>query len=648
MTIVSVCIPNYVKGNLLYESGNLNVAVGSIVLVPLRSKTVIGVVLEECDLSEEMLSYEVKKIHTIIESFQCNVNTLKFVEKVADSCLMSVNSILKMVITPLIKRYKILLKKSAGELITEKCSEFHPNFSHEQQQILNCIMNSQQKKIVLDGVTGSGKTELYLQIAKQKVLNGGQVLILLPEILLTTQILSRASEIFGFDVHAWHSNVKQKHKDIIWIGVQNNSVKVVIGARSALFLPFSNLQMIILDEEHDVSFKQESMPIYNARDAAIIRAEILNIPILLVSATPSIETMYAVKKQQYQYFHLTNKHFHSAKTEIRIANMWNEKNQSLLHSMSLAEIFTALQNSRQVLIFLNRKGYAAATMCKNCMNFVKCRNCDVKLTYYKHHNHLKCRHCGYVVREHKVCGSCGSCDLLTYHPGIEKVHEEIQKHFPHARTLIVTKDTFEKENSQEILKTISNNEVDIVIGTQILAKGLHFSNMSLCIIVDANTAKFSGDIRSLERTHQILQQVIGRVGREEHGLAILQTFSPKSPLLQSIASGNKKAFIELELENRKIANVPPFTTFILVHITSTNEKKLCDWLKIIKIPETNEEIRVFGPIPAAMHRLQNRYRYQVLFKGITDVHKTVANWLQSIQVPYYISITVDVNPQSFY
>lgn len=648
-----VLIPSNINTLLSYATADENISEGDIVFVPLRKKITVGVVWQKDQ--KDSYDYEIKDIIEKAHNFNLDQNTRSFIDSFSTENLSVMGLVLKMVLGPFVRRHKIIIKKISQEknVLLNNDIETKP-LSKEQQNVFDAIVKSQGVS-VLDGVTGSGKTELYLQVAKKIVDDGGQVLILLPEILLTTQIIERAKVIMGNNLHSWHSNVKQKDKDLVWTGVQDKSIRCVIGARSALLLPFSNLKMIIVDEEHDISFKQETSPIYNARDMAVLRAKISNIPVVLTSATPSIETMYHVQQGHYRYFHLNQRNFSEAKLEIKVANMWDVSNKNdkvfpMLHPMSLDEISKTIAAGEQILIFLNRKGYAATTICSSCMSTVRCKNCDIKLTHYKYKKQLKCRHCGYIITEQKTCSTCGQESLYTYHPGVEKLHEELTNYFPHARILTVTRDTLEQEDTASVIQKISNHEVDIVIGTQVLAKGLHFPKMGLCIIVDANNQKFSGDIRSFERTHQLLQQVIGRVGREKRGLAIIQTLNKKSPVINSIASGSKQDFIKLELANREAAGVPPYGTFVLINISSGDEKRLHKWLLSTSIPESSTNIKVFGPIPAAIHRMHKKYRYQILFKGSNrkEILKTVERWLNSIQIPHYISVIADVDPQSFY
>lgn len=639
MDHVVVLVPNYPE--LTYSAGDLKLSIGDIVLVPIRNKNVIGVVVR---FSAEKLDFQLRNVIEVIEQFKIPAEILEFIDKAADMSLSRRDLLLKIVLGPVSKRYKILAKKVVNK-------QFYLGIdivlSDEQKVVLDSV--STNRTYVVDGVTGSGKTELYLQMAKKVAETGGQVLILLPEILLTTQIIERASKFFSVD--CWHSQVNQKEKDIVWLSVQNGSSKVVIGARSALFLPFKNLKLIIVDEEHDSSFKQDNNPIYNARDLSVLLGKILNIPTVLVSATPSIETMYKVKIGEYKYFHLNSRYNQQARTDIKVLNMWDAydkqtKTCPILHPQAIDLLKSTFDKGKQSIVFLNRKGYAASMICRSCMEAVKCVNCDVKLTYYKYKDKMKCRHCGYVIKSIISCKSCGKNDLFTYKPGVEKVHEEIVNNMPNARVISITRDT--EESPKELISKILNREYDVVVGTQILAKGLHFPNMSLAIIVDGNNSKFSGDVRSIERTYQIIQQVIGRVGREEDGVALIQTFNPKLQMLSAIISGNKDEFVRLELDSRMKAKAPPYSHFILVSFSCLNETKLCDWLRSIDLPENNQELKVFGPLPAIINRLNNKYRQQILFRGEYSINKVVDIWIKSLKIPYGVQIKVDVDPIDFY
>lgn len=475
-----VLIPGNLKYDLVYSSKDEGITSGDVVLVPLRKRNFVGVVWNT--IEGQNYEYEVKDIIEKLPGIHFDKNIRDFIDLVARYNLIKRGLVLKMFLGPLVRRHKTLMKKftKADPRVIKIPTTQKNHLSNDQQLVFDeIVLNKGDQVSVLDGVTNSGKTELYLQLARQVVSEGGQVLILLPEILLTTQVIERAKQIIGEEIYPWHSGVKQKDKDQVWIGVQSNHLKVVIGTRSSLFLPFSNLQVIIVDEEHDISFKQENPPIYNAVTMAILRAKMLSIRIVLTSATPSVETMYHVKQGDYKYFHLNSKNFKKSSLAVEVVNLWevsnkNEKIFPLLHPRSLDEIAKTLASGQQSLIFLNRKGYAATTLCSNCMTVLRCKNCDIKLTYYKDKKRMKCRHCGYVIGEQKTCSTCGQESLFTYHPGIEKLNEELIKNFPKARIMTVTRDSLEDERADSIIKRIMENEVDIVIGTQILAKGLHF------------------------------------------------------------------------------------------------------------------------------------------------------------------------------
>ncbi len=662
---------------LMYKS-DIAVMPGDVVLVPLRKKEIIGVVcnvLKKTDLYEA--SFEVRNIIQIINSIHIEKKTRNFIDWVANYNITGRGIILKMVLGPFVSRHnritRLIEKSEKLTTIQDKVDtsqEVYNTLSPSQYAIYKSIVSSlyEYSVNVIDGITGSGKTELYLKIAHFVLSTGGQVLILLPEILLSTQITQRIRAILGkeYTVHNWHSNAKQSERDKIWLGVQTMNVKIVVGARSALFLPFARLQCIIVDEEHDSSFKQESFPTYDAKNMAIVRAKICDIPIVLVSATPSIETIYNIRAGNYRYFHLDQKFFTTNNTSVVVANMWDMKSSNgsksnvydipLLHDVTIQYISEALAQNTQILLFLNRKGYASTVFCNACLTKVKCTSCDVRLTYYKHSNILRCRYCKGVIPQHNVCKICGAKDsLCAYHYGIEKLETEVKKRFNNARVISVTSDSIgsKGDDIESIIKQIADHEVDIIIGTQVLAKGLHFQDIALCVIVDASSVGFNSDIRALERTHQILHQVMGRVGREtKQGTAILQTFNRNSPIVKAIAQNKSNEFIELELASRKQAVVPPYGKFILISISGANDKRVKKWLAETAptIPEDSNEIQVFGPSPSPISRIKNRYRYCILFKSDrkTNLHTIVRSWISKLKVPYYVHLSVDVDPYSFY
>ncbi len=594
-------------------------------------------------------SYAIK---SIIEKINHRMQDweLKFLESLAQYTANSSGLILKLSLGHLIKRHKLLLKKEIPHEPLKAEKKSYPRLTKEQQDLFNKIINIKNYQVILlEGTLGSGKTELYLQLS-DFLSQEGQILILLPEILLASQVYER----FGQRGEAvlWHSSRTTKEKDLIWLKVKSGKAKIIFGTRSALFLPFNNLRMIIIDEEQDFSYKQETSPSYHARDASEILAKILDLPLLLVSGTPSLESLYKSQRGQYEKVFLPKKHKEEVQLKIEILNLWEaqKKGQSLklLHPKALLELKKTLDLKRQSLIFLNRKGYAGTLLCSSCLSRVQCKNCSVNLTYYKSFGQLKCRHCNFTIKKLEDCTNCSSKGtLMHYQPGIEKLQEELVSYLPEARIIQVSRDS--DEEAKEILKKIEEGEVDIIIGTQILAKGLHFSNMRLCIILDSYSSKFGGDIRALEKSYQILDQVIGRVGRDQEGLALLQTFNKEDRLLQALAKGKKDEFLQLELENRLAAKVPPFWSFVLIKISSTKEAALKAWLLKMSLPEGDSELKVYGPIPANLYFLKREFRYQVLFKSPdrNRLLSLVDKYFNRQEIPSYIKITLDLDPVNF-
>jgi primosomal protein N' (replication factor Y) len=610
--IFEILLPYKLPKALLYNS-EYTLSKGDLVLVPIRNKITLGVVLNKV---EEIPDYPLKEV---IEKIPHNLRDweIDFLFLLAKNTCNNPGLILKLFLTPLLKRYKILFKKEGKEFEPREIKTTI-TLTEDQKTILTRLSHKKNFQVtLLEGSLGSGKTELYLHLS-QILSQEGQILILLPEILLSSQVYERAEKTLKEPLAIWNSSITTKEKDQTWLAVREGTAKIIFGTRSSLFLPFQKLRMIIIDEEQDISFKQENTPLYHAREGALLLAQILNIPVLLVSGTPSLETIYKGQIGQYERIFLEKKHSQEAKLEIKVLNLWEaqRKGQSLklLHPTALLELKKTLEMGEQSLIFLNRKGYAGTTLCSACLTRVKCRNCSVNLTYYKSHNKLKCRHCGFLVKKDDSCTNCSAkASLVTYQPGLEKLLEELEVSFPQARIITVSRDS--EEEAKAILEKITQGEVDIVIGTQVLAKGLHFSKMRLCIILDSYSTKFGGDIRALEKTYQVLDQVIGRVGRDRSGLALLQTFNKEDKLLKALVMRKKDEFLQLELENRRLAKVEPFWHLALITISSAIESKIQKWMKDIYLPEADKNFKIYGPFPANLYYLKRQYRYQILFKS---------------------------------
>lgn len=506
------------------------------------------------------------------------------------------------------------------------------NYPYNLQQI-----NSQIKKpankiklkfntFVLEGTTGSGKTEVYFHLIARLIKNTDkQALILLPEIALTSQLISRFKKQFNFEPAVWHSEITESRKSDIFKGVLNGNIKVVIGTRSALFLPFQDLGFIVVDEEHDASYKQSENGCYNGRDLAIVRAKMNNIPILLSSATPSLETLINIDKGKYVKVDLPSRYGKSVLPDIEIIDMKNEKlkKDKYISKILLNNLEKNFQDHKQSLLFMNKRGYAPVILCGDCGEKFVCPNCSCNLSLHKTKNRLICHHCEYFIEKPTVCHHCGSKNLIDFGPGVEKIEKEIREYLPNAKTIIMASDTVDTNRKlEEIINKILNNEIDIIIGTQLVAKGHHFPNLTLVGIIDSDASLFGGDIRASERTYQLLTQVSGRAGREEvKGRVYFQTYNPDNLILQAIKNGDKELLMDFEKQNRELGGFPPFGKMALISIASLNEAYAYRVAKkIVKKIPFNENIEVMGPAPAIISKLAKMFRFNVIIKTTKDIN----------------------------
>lgn len=510
---------------------------------------------------------------------------------------------------------------------TEKKHNFLANLFHKKIDFIeNNKINLKFNTFVLDGTTGSGKTEVYFHLIAKLIQNTNkQALILLPEIALTSQLISRFKTQFNFEPAVWHSEVSDTKKSDIFKGVLNGDIKVVIGTRSALFLPFNNLGFIVVDEEHDPSYRQSDNGCYNGRDLAIYRAKLNNIPILLSSATPSLETLINIDKGKYIKVDLPNRYGKAVLPEIELIDMKKEKlkKDKYISKVLLDEIEKNLKEKRQTLLFMNKRGYSPVVLCSDCGEKFMCPNCSCNLHLHKASNRLVCHHCGYFIEKIDTCPHCGSKNLIDFGPGVEKIEKEINDYFPDARTIIMSSDTINTNKKiEETIAKIVNNEIDIIIGTQLVAKGHNFSNLTLVGILDSDASLFGGDIRASERTYQLLTQVSGRAGRKEiKGKVYFQTYTPDNLVLQSIKNGDKELLMDFEKQNRELGGFPPFGRMAMISISSTNEGQAYRMAKKIakKVP-FNEDVETLGPAPAPISKMAKMFRFNLIIKTSKNIN----------------------------
>ena len=513
---------------------------------------------------------------------------------------------------------------------------------------------------VLNGVTGSGKTEVYFDAVAQALKDGKQVLVLLPEIGLTGQWLDRFERRFGVKPAQWHSDLPQKTRRETWKGVLSGEVRVVAGARSALFLPYPDLGLIIVDEEHDSSYKQEDGVIYHARDMAVVRAKIAEIPVILSSATPSLETCVNVRQGKYAEIVLKNRFGAAVLPEMNLIDMRRFPPQntdalkSFLSPVLVDEIGKTLEKGDQALLFLNRRGYAPLVLCRKCGYRFQCPHCAAWLVEHRSGNSLVCHHCGYSIPKPSLCPVCGESDSLTAcGPGVERISEEAAARFPDAKQLVVSGDlNVTAAEMAELMRRIHDREVDLIIGTQILTKGHHFPHLTLVGVVDADLGLEGGDLRAGERTYQMLDQVAGRAGRaDKKGKVFLQTYDPDNQVIQALVSREREAFLDAEAQGRELLKMPPFGRLAALIVSAAKEDAAQGAAAYLgRIAPMGAGIRVLGPAPAPLALLRGKYRYRLLLQTAKHIRiqDVLKDWLSKASLSSAVRVRVDIDPYSFF
>ena len=523
------------------------------------------------------------------------------------------------------------------------------------EALLETLVAGGYSATLLDGVTGAGKTEVYLEAIAATLAQGRQVLVLVPEIGLTAQWLERFETRFGAAPLAWHSDLGTARRRLTWRAVAQGRARVVVGARSSLFLPYTDLGLIIVDEEHDGAFKQEDGVIYHARDMAVLRASLGEIPIVLVSATPSLESLVNVEVGRYTALHLPKR---IGSAELPAISAVDMRNETLSETCWISpELITAMKDTlargEQVLLFLNRRGYAPLTLCRACGHRLACPNCTAWLVEHRFHGRLQCHHCGYNLRRPDHCPNCEAEDsLVACGPGVERLGEEVDKIFPDVRRMLIASDTVRgPEAAAEAIRIIADGEVSLIIGTQIIAKGHHFPLLTLVGVVDADLGLQGGDLRAAERTYQVLHQVAGRSGRaQKPGQAMLQTYMPDHPVMAALVSGDRDSFMEREREARRAQGLPPFGRLVALVISGRDEAQVIEVARDLGHAAPREKhVETLGPAPAPLSLLRGRFRHRLLLKcpRTTNASALARAWVDQVEVPSQVRVAIDVDPYSF-
>ncbi|RRN73607.1 primosomal protein N' [Agrobacterium deltaense] len=534
-----------------------------------------------------------------------------------------------------------------------------PRLEGPQKQAASEILEDVRKGgfhvSLIDGVTGSGKTEVYFEAVAETLRQGKQVLILLPEIALTAAFLERFQDRFGAKPAEWHSDLSPRMREKVWRQAVTGEVKVVAGARSALFLPFDNLGLIIVDEEHDPAYKQEDRVFYNARDMAVVRARIAEFPVVLVSATPSVESQVNGSSGRYNTIHLHTRFGDAAMPDLHLVDMRRHPPErgGFLSPVLLRGIGKTIEKGEQALLFLNRRGYAPLTLCRVCGHRFQCPQCSSWLVEHRFRNHLQCHQCGHNEPTPDHCPECGTFDhLVACGPGVERIAEEVEKHFPEARTIVLSSDLMGVKRLRLELEAIVKGEADIVIGTQLVAKGHNFPLMTLVGIVDADLGLANGDPRAAERTFQLLSQVTGRAGRtglKSHGL--LQTYQPQHPVMQAIVSGDASAFYEREIVEREKAVLPPFGRLASIIVSADTRGEAETHARGLRAAAPQiAGIMLLGPAEAPLALIRGRHRFRLLVHGRRN--SDMQSFLRTLlangpKERGSVHVQLDIDPQSF-
>jgi primosomal protein N' (replication factor Y) (superfamily II helicase) len=655
---IAVLIPNSMGGPYDYRvSAGESVARGDFVRVPFGKRDVMGVVWGTglADLPEA----KIKTILGRMDVAPLPAAMVDFIAFVAAYTLSDAGAVLKLSLP-------VDVEKKATSTRGKPIGGDKPDPDHrgvtltsDQQDAARLISagitQGGYKTFVLDGVTGAGKTEVYFEAVAEAIRQGRQVLILQPEIALTTSFVERFKKRFGQEPALWHSGITPVQRRKTWRGIVDGSIKVVAGARSALMLPYPKLGLIVIDEEHDVAYKQDEGVMYHARDMAVARAHQGGFPIVLASATPSLETCVNVWSGRYTHVVLPDRFGNAVLPDVHLIDLREDKPErgSFIAPTLYNAMAETLARKEQVLLFLNRRGYAPLTLCRACGFRIMCPRCTAWMVAHRRTGRLHCHHCGYETKQPTACPSCHTEDsLVACGPGVERIAEEAREKFPEAKCLVLSSDLAEHPAElQAALQSIVNGEIDIVIGTQLIAKGHHFPGLTLVGVVDGDLGLAGGDLRAAERTFQLLQQVAGRAGREsKRGVVYLQTFMPDNKVMQALKAGARDPFLKLEAAERQQALMPPFARLVGIIVSGTDETATRDVAQeIARAAPIIPGMTVWGPAEAPLFKIRGKTRFRLLVQAERTIalQKTVKDWVGHVRIPSKVSVRLDVDPQNF-
>ena len=534
-----------------------------------------------------------------------------------------------------------------------------PTLSEDQRRVADRFTEAVEVEkfapFLLDGVTGSGKTETYFEPLAAALRMDRQVLVLLPEIALTEAFLRRFEDRFGTPPVVWHSSLKSTERRRAWRAIASGEAKVVVGARSALFLPFARLGLLVVDEAHEVSFKQDEGVRYNARDVAVMRGHFEGVPVILASATPALESLQMAESGIYERLELPSRFGGATMPDVGIIDLTEEKPERgrWLAPRLVEQLKLRLERGEQSLLFLNRRGYAPLTLCRNCGFRFQCPNCSAWLVEHRLSNRLSCHHCGHETTPPPACPECGELDcLVACGPGVERIADEVAEILPDARVALVTSDTLNSpDKAAAFVKQAEEKMIDVIVGTQLVTKGFHFPELTLVGVVDADLGLEGGDLRAAERTYQQMAQVSGRAGRgAKPGEVLIQTRHPDAPVIAALAAGDRDAFYAAETEARRDAGAPPFGRWAAIIVSSEDEAEAREAARAIGGTRPSlPDVMILGPAPAPMSLLRGRYRYRLLINArrSAQVQNIIRDWIGRLDFPQGVRVAIDIDPYSF-
>ena len=645
-----VLLPKVFNFPFTYMSNKINVKVGDLVEVPFGSKKELGVIWKNNYLEPENI--KIKNITKKI-NYSINKKLIEFIEWFSVYNMVPIGLVLKMVIG---SGNKFILENKNDRISKVKKTKIKKFILNKEQFSALKFFETSDNKFdvsVLEGTTGSGKTLVYFERIRKILKKNKQALVLLPEIFLTNEFKLRFEEFFGFEPAVWHSKISPKKRRIIWKGVIEDKIKLVVGARSSLLLPFKKLGLIVVDEEHDISYKQDEGVIYNARDMAISRANFENIPIHLVSSVPSIETKNNILNKKYRHIKIFKRFKNYPLPNTKIINLnLNKIKDKFISDETLKLVDEFLKKKEQVLFFINRRGFAPYLICKKCGFKHICKNCSLYLTFHKLKNRAICHHCSFEREIKTKCKENNFCDFIMYGPGVEKIYDEVKKFFPKNVVNIFSSDYLKKKSKIEnLFKRINENKVDILIGTQMISKGFNFPKLNCIVVVDADFSGRGFDLRATERNIQLYHQLSGRAGRfSSSSLIIYQTLSPQNITLNEITKNNSNKLLQNELDIRKKNNLPPFTRLIAIIVSSQKQDlSIKGAIEIKKKLNQIKDIEILGPVDSPLLKIKKYFRTRLLIKFDNQrlMQKKIANLLNKLKISSKIKLTVDVDPINF-